>query len=57
MNKKTIITILLALVAMAGLVQEIKMNETTINDYISMLNQKAIRLTALKNHGVLLIIL
>lgn len=29
-----------ALVAMAGLAQEIKMNETTINDYISMLNQK-----------------
>ena len=40
MNKKTIITILLALVAMAGLAQEIKMNETTINDYIPMLNQK-----------------
>ena len=34
MNKKTIITILLALVAMAGKAQEIKMNETTINDYI-----------------------
>ena len=40
MNKKTIITALLALVAMAGLAQEIKMNETTINDYIPMLNQK-----------------
>ena len=38
--KKTIITILLALVAMTGLAQEIKMNETTINDYIPMLNQK-----------------
>ena len=38
--KKTIITILLAIVAMAGLAQEIKMNETTINDYIPMLNQK-----------------
>jgi len=52
MNKRTIITIMFALVAMTGLAQEIKMNETTINDYISMLNQKAIRLTALKNHGV-----
>ena len=40
MNKRTIITIMLALVAMAGLAQEIKMNETTINDYIPMLNQK-----------------
>jgi len=29
-----------AIVAMAGLAQEIKMNETTINDYIPMLNQK-----------------
>jgi hypothetical protein len=47
MNKKTIITALLALVAMAGLAQEIKMNETTINDYIPMLNQKAIRHIAL----------
>ena len=40
MNKKTIITILLTLVAMAGVAQEIIMNETTINDYIPMLNQK-----------------
>ena len=40
MNKKTIITMMFALVAMAGLAQEIKMNETTINDYIPMLNQK-----------------
>ena len=40
MNKKTIITALLALVAMVGQAQEIKMNETTINDYIPMLNQK-----------------
>ena len=40
MNKKTIITTLFALIAMAGLAQEIKMNETTINDYIPMLNQK-----------------
>ena len=39
-NKKTIITILFALVAMMGQAQEIKMNETTINDYIPMLNQK-----------------
>ena len=38
--KKTIITILLAIVAMAGLAQEIKMNETTINDYIPLLNAK-----------------
>jgi biotin operon repressor len=40
MNKQTIITILLALVTVTGLAQEIKMNETTINDYIPMLNQK-----------------
>ena len=33
-------TTLFALIAMAGLAQEIKMNETTINDYIPMLNQK-----------------
>jgi len=39
-NKQTIITILLALVTVTGLAQEIKMNETTINDYIPMLNQK-----------------
>jgi len=31
MNKKTIITILLTLVAMAGVAQEIIMNETTIS--------------------------
>ena len=36
MNKKTIITALLALVALTGWAQEIKMNETTINDYIPM---------------------
>ena len=30
MNKRTIITIMFALVAMAGLAKEIKMNETTI---------------------------
>ena len=40
MNKKTLITTLLVLVAMAGQTQEIKMNEATINDYIPMLNQK-----------------
>ena len=40
MNKKTIITVLLALVALTGQGQEIKMNETTINDYIPMHNQK-----------------
>ena len=36
MNKKTIITALLALVALTGWAQEIKMNEITINDYIPM---------------------
>lgn len=40
MNKKTIITVLLALVALTGQGQEIKMNETTISDYIPMLNAK-----------------
>lgn len=40
MYKKTIITTLLALVAMAGLAQEIKMNETAISDYIPLLNAK-----------------
>ena len=40
MNKKAFISMMLALVTMAGLAQEIKMNETTINDYIPMLNQK-----------------
>ena len=40
MNKKSIITALLALVALTGWAQEIKMNEATINDYIEMLNQK-----------------
>ena len=38
--KKTIFTMMLALVAMAGLAQEIKKNETTINDYIPLLNAK-----------------
>ena len=40
MNKQTIITIMLVLVAVVGQAQEIKMNEATINDYIPMLNQK-----------------
>ena len=40
MNKQTVITALLALIAMTGWAQEIKMNEATINDYIQMLNQK-----------------
>ena len=40
MKKKTIITMILALVTMMGQEQEIKMNETTINDYIPMLNAK-----------------
>ena len=40
MNKKSIITMMLALVTMTGWGQEIKMNEATINDYIPMLNQK-----------------
>ena len=40
MNKQTIITILLALVTIVVQAQEIKMNETTIDDYIPMLNAK-----------------
>jgi len=40
MNKKIIITALLALVALSGQGQEIKKNETTINDYIPLLNAK-----------------
>ena len=40
MNKKTIITMMLALVTVTGQAQEIKMNEVTINDYIPMLNAK-----------------
>ena len=40
MNKKAFISMMLALVAVVGQAQEIKMNETTINDYIPMLNQK-----------------
>ena len=37
---KTIITLLIALVEMAGYSQELKMNEPTINDYIPLLNAK-----------------
>ena len=55
MNKKTIITILLTLVAIAGVAQEIKMIETTINDYIPMLNQKGYQASI--TGSVLLIIL
>ena len=40
MKQAKLLFLLITLVAMAGLAQEIKMNETTINDYISMLNQK-----------------
>ncbi len=40
MNMKTILTILLALVTVAGQAQEIKMNESTINDYIPLLKAK-----------------
>ena len=40
MNKKTIITTLFVLVALSGQGQEIKKNETTINDYIPLLNAK-----------------
>ena len=37
MNKKAIITALLALVAMTGWAQEIKMNESSISDYLPLL--------------------
>ena len=40
MNKKSIITALLALVAMAGQAQEIRMNEPTISDYLPLLKAK-----------------
>ena len=40
MNKQIIITLLIALVAMAGYSQELKINEPTINDYIPLLNAK-----------------
>ena len=40
MNKKAIITALLALVAMAGQAQKIKMNEPSFSDYLPLLNAK-----------------
>lgn len=40
MNKQTIITVLLALVAMTGWAQEIKMNESSISDYLPLLKTK-----------------
>lgn len=40
MNKKTIITILFVLAAMAGQAQEIKMNEPSFSDYLPLLNAK-----------------
>ena len=40
MNKQTIITILLVLVAVAGQAQKIKMNEPSFSDYLPLLNAK-----------------
>lgn len=40
MNKKFIITALLALVALTGWAQEIKMNEASFSDYLPLLNAK-----------------
>ena len=40
MKKKTIITILLALVAVTGQAQIIKMNEPSFSDYLPLLNAK-----------------
>ena len=40
MKKKTIITILLALVAVTGQAQKIKMNEPSFSDYLPLLNAK-----------------
>ena len=40
MNKKNIITALLALVALTGWAQEIKMNEASFSDYLPLLNAK-----------------
>ena len=45
MNKKTIITLLLTLVAVMGQAQEIKKIETTFNDYIPMLNHASPTIT------------
>ena len=38
--KKTVITVLLALVALAGQAQEIRTNEPTLSDYLQLLNAK-----------------
>ncbi|MEE1309541.1 MAG: hypothetical protein UHJ41_05535, partial [Bacteroidaceae bacterium] len=40
MNKQAIITIMLAIVCMTGQAQEIKMNESSINDYLPLLHAK-----------------
>ena len=40
MKQAKLLFLLIAIVAMAGQAQEIKMNETTINDYIPLLNAK-----------------
>ena len=40
MNKKSIITAMLALVTMVGQAQEIKMNESSISDYLPLLKAK-----------------
>ncbi|MBQ9640903.1 MAG: DUF5041 domain-containing protein [Bacteroidaceae bacterium] len=40
MNKKSIITVLLALATLTALGQEIKMNEPSISDYLPLLNAK-----------------
>lgn len=40
MNKQTILILLLAIVAMMGQAQEIKMNEPSFNDYLPLLNAK-----------------
>ena len=40
MNKQTILILLLALIAMTGQAQEIKMNEPSFNDYLPLLNAK-----------------
>ena len=40
MNKKTIIAFMLALVAMTGQAQELKMNEPSFSDYLPLLNIK-----------------
>ena len=42
--KKLLTTALLALFALAGQGQEIKMNETTFSDYKALLNAKGYRL-------------